>query len=145
MSAVEISQDDLGIINLFASICGVIPTDMVKEGKNYVFLVEPMFLGKAIGKEGVNIKRLRGRLGGNVMIAKDASNEDDFLRGFLNNVQILDVERREAPGQVALFVTVPDTQRGIAIGKEGLRIKALKALVKKKFKADLFLRTRRTF
>ncbi|MCX6768792.1 MAG: hypothetical protein NTY83_03065 [Candidatus Micrarchaeota archaeon] len=58
----EISQDDLGIINLFASICGVIPTDMVKEGKNYIFLVDPMFLGKAIGKEGANIKRLRARL-----------------------------------------------------------------------------------
>lgn len=140
----EISQDDLGIINLFASICGVIPTDMVKEGKNYVFLVDPMFLGKAIGKEGVNIKRLRARLGGNVMIAKDANTEEDFLRGYLNNVQILDIERREAPGQIALFITVPDVQRGIAIGKEGMRIKALKAIMKRKFKADIFLKTRRT-
>ncbi len=140
----EISQDDLGIINLFASICGVIPSDMVKDGKNYVFLVDPMFLGKAIGKEGVNIKRLRARLGGNVMIAKDASTEEDFLRGYLNNVQILDIERREAPGQIALFITVPDVQRGIAIGKEGIRIKALKAIMKKKFGADIFLKTRRT-
>jgi len=141
---VEISQDDLGIINLFASICGVIPTDMVKDGKNYVFLVDPMFLGKAIGKEGVNIKKLRARLGGNVMIAKDAPTENDFLRNFLNNVQILDVERREAPGQVALFITIPDVQRGIAIGKEGIRIKALKAIMKRKFGADIFLKTRRT-
>lgn len=140
----EISQDDLGIINLFASICGVIPTDMVKDGKNYVFLVDPMFLGKAIGKEGVNIKKLRARLGGNVMIAKDASTEEDFLRGYLNNVQILDIERREAPGQIALFITVPDVQRGIAIGKEGIRIKALKAVMKRKFGADIFLKTRRT-
>jgi N utilization substance protein A len=140
----EISQDDLGIINLFASICGVIPSDMVKEGKNYLFLVEPMMLGKAIGKEGANIKLLRARLGGNVMIAKDASGEEDFLRGFLNNVQILDIERREAPGQVALFITIPDVQRGIAIGKEGMRIKSLKAIMKKKFGADIFLRTRRT-
>lgn len=140
----EISQDDLGIINLFASICGVIPSDMVKDGKNYLFLVEPMMLGKAIGKEGANIKRLRARLGGNVMIAKDAAGEEDFLRGFLNNIQILDIERREAPGQVALFITIPDVQRGIAIGKEGMRIKSLKAIMKKKFGADIFLKTRRT-
>ncbi len=140
----EISQDDLGIINLFASICGVIPSDMVKEGKNYLFLVEPMMIGKAIGKEGANIKRLRARLGGNVMIAKDAAKEEDFLRGFLNNIQILDIERREAPGQIALFITIPDVQRGIAIGKEGMRIKSLKAIMKKKFGADIFLKTRRT-
>ncbi|MFA5411767.1 MAG: KH domain-containing protein [Candidatus Micrarchaeia archaeon] len=140
----EISQDDLGIINIFASICGVIPSDMVKDGKNYLFLVEPMMLGKAIGKEGANIKRLRARLGGNVMIAKDAATEEDFLRGFLNNIQILEIERREAPGQVALFITIPDVQRGIAIGKEGMRIKSLKAIMKKKFGADIFLRTRRT-
>jgi len=141
---VEISQDDLGIINLFASICGVIPSDMVKDGKNYVFLVEPMMLGKAIGREGANIKRLRARLGGNVMIAKDAPGEEDFLRGFMNNIQILDIERREAPGQVALFITIPDVQRGIAIGKEGMRIKSLKAIMKKKFGIDIFLKTRRT-
>jgi N utilization substance protein A len=141
---VEISQDDLGIINLFASICGVIPSDMVKEGKNYVFLVEPMMLGKAIGREGANIKRLRARLGGNVMIAKDAPGAEDFLRGFMNNIQILDIERREAPGQVALFITIPDVQRGIAIGKEGMRIKSLKAIMKKKFGIDIFLKTRRT-
>lgn len=140
----EISQEDLDIINLFASICGVMPTDMVRDGKNYVFLVDPMFLGKAIGKDGANIKRLRAKLGGNVMIAKDAGTEEDFLRGYLNNVQILDVERREAPGQVALFITVPDVQRGIAIGKEGTRIKALKAVMKRKFGADIFLKTRRT-
>ncbi|MEW5996142.1 MAG: NusA-like transcription termination signal-binding factor [Candidatus Micrarchaeota archaeon] len=140
----EISEDELGIINLFASICGVIPTDMVREGKNYVFLVEPMMLGKAIGKEGANIKKLRAKLGGNVMIARDADNEEDFLRGFLNNVQILDVERREAPGQVALFITIADVQRGIAIGKEGMRIKSLKAIMKRKFGADIFLKTRRT-
>lgn len=140
----EISQEDLDIINLFASICGVMPTDMVRDGKSYVFLVDPMFLGKAIGKDGANIKRLRAKLGGNVMIAKDAGTEEDFLRGYLNNVQILDVERREAPGQVALFITVPDVQRGIAIGKEGTRIKALKAVMKRKFGADIFLKTRRT-
>jgi len=115
-----------------------------REG-GYVFLVDPMSLGKAIGKEGANIRKLRARLGPNVMIAKDADSAEDFLRGFLNNVQILDVEERRAPGQVALFVTVPDVQRGIAIGKAGSRIKGLKAMVKKKFGADLFLRTRRTF
>lgn len=140
----EISEDELGIINLFASICGVIPTDMAREGKNYVFLVEPMLLGKAIGKDGANIKRLKAKLGGNVIIAKDAPTEEDFLRGFLNNVQILDIERREAPGQVALFITVPDVQRGIAIGKEGMKIKALKAVMKRKFGVDIFLKTRRT-
>lgn len=141
----EITQDDLGIINLFASLCGVIPSDMVKIEGGYVFLVDAMSLGKAIGKEGSNIRKLRARLGPNVIIVKDSGNMEDFLRGFLNNVQVLDVEERRAPGQVALFVTVPDVQRGIAIGKAGSRIKGLKAMVKKKFGADLFLRTRRTF
>lgn len=141
----EITGEDLKIINLFESATGVIPSDMVLIDDAIIFLVDGPSLGKAIGKKGVNIQKLRNLLRGkNVLIAKDADDAESFVRGFFNNIEILSFEVREAPGQKVIFITIPDAERGIAIGKGGMRIKAAKEFLKRKFGADLSLKTRRT-
>ena len=43
----------------------------------------------------------------------------------------------------AFMVLLNETDRGIAIGRDGERIKALKEFLKKKFNATVHLRTRR--
>lgn len=139
----EITGEDLKLINLFESVTGVMPLDMAAIEGGIVFLVESSRLGKAIGKKGANIQRLRQKLNRNVLISADAGSPEEFLRAFFNNVEVLSYELREAPGQKVVFLTVPDSQRGIAIGKAGMRIKAAKAFLKRKFGADLLLRTRR--
>lgn len=140
----EITGDDLKLMNIFASVAGVMPTDMSKVGDSYVFLVEKFSLGKAIGKKGANIQKLRQRLKTNVMIAPDDEDLEAFVRGYFNNIRVLDFEVREAPGQKAVFLTVADTDRGLAIGKGGLRIKAMKDFLKRKFGAEIHLKTKRT-
>ena len=141
----EITSEDLKIINLFESATGVMPSDMVLIDDGIVFLVDGPSLGKAIGKKGVNIQKIRNLLRGkNVLIAKDSDEPESFIRGFFNNIEIMEFELREAPGQKVAFITIPDSQRGIAIGKGGIRVKAAKEFLKRKFGADLSLRTRRT-
>ena len=141
---VEITGEDLKLINLFESVTGVIPADMVRTEEGIVFLVDEASLGKAIGKKGANIQKLRQRLNNmNVLVSKDADDPESFLRGFFNNIEILAFEVREAPGQKVAFITIPDSQRGIAIGRGGIRVKAAKAFLKRKFNADLMLKTRR--
>ncbi|MFA6531021.1 MAG: KH domain-containing protein, partial [Candidatus Micrarchaeia archaeon] len=61
-----------------------------------------------------------------------------------NNVEIVTVEVREAMGDKAVFLTIAEKDRGIAIGKSGERIKALKELLKKKFNATINMRTQRS-
>ena len=140
----EITGEDLKLINLFESVTGVIPQDMEKVGDGIVFLVDESSLGKAIGKKGANIQKLKQKLRNmNVLISMDANGPEEFLRKFFNNIDILEYELREAPGQKVAFITIPDSQRGIAIGKAGIRIKASKAFLKRKFGVDLNLRTRR--
>ncbi|MEM4272313.1 MAG: NusA-like transcription termination signal-binding factor [Candidatus Bilamarchaeaceae archaeon] len=141
----EITGEDLKLIRLFESITGVIPSDIVQLEEGLVFLVDDRTIGKAIGKKGVNIQRLRQSFNNRqVLIVRDAPSPEEFLKGFFNNVEILSYEMREAPGQRVAFLTVPDSQRGIAIGKGGLRVKAAKAIMKRKFNADVCLRTKRT-
>ncbi len=140
----EITEEELKLMNLFESVTGVMPSDIIVMDEGTVFLVDPPILGKAIGKKGNNVQRLKQRMNRNVLVSKNASEPEEFLRGFFNNIEVLSFEIREAPGQKVAFLTVPDSQRGIAIGKSGLRIKAAKKFLKKKFGVDLSLRTRRT-
>ena len=144
MKFVEITGEDLKLINIFESVTGVIPQDMVQSEGGIVFLVDGPSLGKAIGKKGANIQRLKQKLNNmNVLISADANEPEEFLKKFFNNIEILAYELREAPGQKMIFITIPDSQRGIAIGRAGTRIKAAKSFLKRKFGADLSLRTRR--
>ncbi len=144
MSNLEITGEDLKLINLFETVTGVMPLDMVTLEEGIVFLVEKSSLGKAIGKKGINIQRLKQKLNNrNVLISSSANDPEEFLKRFFNNVEVLSYELREAPGQKVVFLTVPDSQRGFAIGKGGIRVKAAKAFLKRKFGADLSLRTRR--
>ncbi len=139
----EITGEDLKLLTLFESITGVMPSDMILLEGGIVFLVDAPALGKAIGKKGANIQRLRIKLNKNVLVSQDNDEPESFVRGFFNNIEILSFEIREAPGQKVAFVTIPDSQRGIAIGKGGMRVKAAKAFLKRKFGTDLSLKTRR--
>ena len=141
----EITGEDLKLIGLFESITGVMPSDMVTLEEGIVFLVDERSIGKAIGKKGANIQRLRQSFNNRqILIAKDAAEPEQFLKAFFNNIEILSFEIREAPGQKVAFLTIPDSQRGIAIGKGGLRVKAAKAIMKRRFNTDVSLKTRRT-
>ncbi|MBN2122004.1 NusA-like transcription termination signal-binding factor [Candidatus Micrarchaeota archaeon] len=139
----EITGEDLKLLTLFESVTGVMPSDMIMLEGGIVFLVDAPVLGKAIGKKGANIQRLRIKLNKNVLVSQDNDEPESFVRGFFNNIEILSFEIREAPGQKVAFVTIPDSQRGIAIGKGGMRVKAAKAFLKRKFGTDLSLKTRR--
>jgi N utilization substance protein A len=141
---VEITEEDLKLMNLFESVTGVMPSDMARMEEGIVFLVDEASLGRAIGKKGANIQKLRQKFNNmNVLISRDGQEPESFLRGFFNNVEILTYELREAPGQKVAFITIPDSQRGIAIGRGGIRVKAAKAFLKKKFGMDLNMKTRR--
>lgn len=141
---VELTGEDLKLLNLFESVTGVMPSDMARMEEGIVFLVDEASLGKAIGKKGANIQKLRQKFNNkNVLISRDDDDPEHFIRGFFNNIDVISYELREAPGQKVAFVTIPDSQRGIAIGRGGIRVKAAKAFLKRKFGMDLSLRTRR--
>lgn len=141
---VELTSDDLNFFSAFEKITGVIPTDFLATESGIYFLVARTDLGKAIGKKGVNIGKLMSLVKKKVVIVGDSSDPEEFVRSFFNNIEIISVEIREAMGEKAVFLTVAEKDRGIAIGKAGERIKAAKVFLKNKFNATISLHTRRT-
>ncbi|MBN1169806.1 NusA-like transcription termination signal-binding factor [Candidatus Micrarchaeota archaeon] len=141
---VELNEDDLKIFSTFEKITHVMPTDYVISSSSLVFLVSEETLGKAIGKQASNIEKLRKMFRKRVVIVADKETPEDFLKSFFGNVQILDIEARNVMGETALMMTVDEKDRGIAIGRDGERIKAAKSLLKKKFNATVHVKTRKS-
>ena len=141
---VELNEDDLKIFSTFEKITHVMPTDYVASPSSLVFLVTEESLGKAIGKQASNIEKLRKMFRKRVVVVADKESPEDFLKSFFGNVQILDIESRNVMGETALMMTVDEKDRGIAIGRDGERIKAAKSLLKKKFNATVHVKTRKS-
>ena len=140
---VELTEKGLGYFSIFEKVTRVMPADYV-EGENFmVFIVNPFQLGKAIGKKGSNIEKLGRTFKKKVVVVSDSDEPEAFIRNFLKNINVLGVESRDVMGESAFLILLDEKDRGIAIGRNGERIKALKELMKRKFKASIHLRTRR--
>lgn len=141
---VELTGDDLSIFSNFEKITHVMPSDYLTTDGSLIFLVSPDSLGKAIGKHASNIEKLSQTFRKRVIIIADSNDPETFVRNFFGNISILNIEIREVMGEQAVMLTIEEKDRGIAIGRDGERIKAAKAFLKKKFNATVHLRTRRT-
>ncbi len=140
---IELTSDDLKYFSEFEKVTKVTPNDYTITPNTIVFLVNQEALGKAIGKNGVNINRLKGVFKKRIIIVADSNDPEIFIKNMLYNVNILNIEMREAMSEKALFLTIDEKDRGIAIGKDGERIKMIKTFLKEKFGADFSLKTRR--
>lgn len=140
---VELTEDDLSIFSNFEKITHVMPSDYVLADSLMVFLVNMSLLGKAIGKKGANIEKLKTLFRKRVVIAADSEDLELFIRCFFNNIEIRNIEIRNVMGVSEVMLTVEEKDRGIAIGREGERIKIAKTLLKKKFNANIHVKTSR--
>lgn len=140
---VDLTSEGLSFFSLFEKITGIFPSDYVSSENGVVFLVEMKNLGKAIGRKGANINKLKSAFRKKVIIIGDSEDPEMFARNFFGNLNVLNVELRDAMGDKTVFVTIDEKDRGLAIGKGGERIKAAKTLFKKKFNTSLQLRTKR--
>ena len=140
---VELTEKGLGYFSIFESVAGVMPLDYIESENFIIFIINQLQIGKAIGKGGINIEKLSRIFKKKVVAVADSSDPEIFIRNFLKNTNILSIESRDVMGEHEFIITVDERDRGTAIGRGGERIKALKELMKRKFKSNIHLRTRR--
>lgn len=141
--SLELTGDELQFFSYFSKIAGVEAVDFEKTEFGLVFLVQKQDLGRAIGKQGSTIEKLRRAFKQNVFVFADSSELEEFVHNLFNNITITNLEIREAMGEKAVFMMVDEKDRGLAIGKEGMRIKIAKKLLKRKFNSTISVKTRR--
>ncbi len=139
---VEFSNDDIKCISIFESITGATALDCILAENAVVFIVAQGDLGRAIGKKGANITRVRQAFMRQVLVFEDNPDIEQFVRSLLAPIPITHINIHEKSDSKTVYVTVEDKDRGTAIGKGGERVKLHRQMLQRKFNCDLKLISR---
>ena len=126
-------------IALFENVTRAVVTDCIidKEKDRMIVVVKPGNAGLAIGKHGVRIKMLKNLFKTEVEIVEYADNPVDFVKNSFIPARVKDVRITERlDGKKIAVVTVENSDKGVAIGKNGRTIERTRFLAKRYFLID---------
>ena len=144
---IKIDRKSMELISLFNNISGAIIKDCMifnspdNYGEVIIFLVKKQDVGKAIGKNGENVKDLMAKLQKKIVVIPFSQKLDEFIQFILNtsknSVKVQGIEIRENKNQKkTVIITVRPQDRGKAIGKDGSMIRKIKELTLRHFEVD---------
>lgn len=114
---------------LFESMTGAKVKDCIPNEK-LVFVVEENEMGKAIGKNGINIKRMENALKKKIRLIEFSNDVLKFVRNMVYPIEISDVQREEND----IIIHGKDTgAKAMLIGRGRQNINHLTGIVKRYF------------
>ncbi|NHI94451.1 MAG: NusA-like transcription termination signal-binding factor [Candidatus Lokiarchaeota archaeon] len=137
--SIKLSDAQIRFISLFENITGAVARDCIidDESERIIFIVKPGNIGLAIGKGGINIKRVREFINKDIDVVEFANSEELFIQNTLSPAKIKNVAIQEKrDGRRIALVTVDNKDRGIAIGKNGRNVARARLLAKRHYNID---------
>ncbi len=137
--SVKLTSEELRYIALFESITGAVVKDCIideDEGR-IVFVIKSGDIGMAIGRKGINIKRVRDYIKKPIDVVEYADNAEDFIQNTLAPARTKSIHITEKRnGRKVAVVNVDPKDKGIAIGKNGKNVARARLLARRHFQID---------
>lgn len=131
----KISMDDIHYLNALANISGVNAKDCIVSDNVVSYLVKGSEIGKAIGKDALNVKTLSGRMKKKIEILEYSNDVNLFLAKALYNVELKKTETIDFDGKKILNATV-DAEAKSKILSNTSRLRRVKELAKRNYGID---------
>jgi N utilization substance protein A len=130
----KLDTDTLRYIAALEGSAGVEVKDCIVDETTITYIVREGQLGKAIGKKGVNVKKIGTALGKHIRLVEYSKDPIKFTRNLLEvqprNVT-MEGEETKSTGR-KIIVEAPDFRsRGVILGKDGNKIQILKDILKR--------------
>mgnify|MGYP000639714881 FL=1 len=139
MPEIKLTAEEMRYIALFQDLTRASVKDcIIDENENrIIFLVKPGDMGLAIGRNGINIKRLKRLLGRNIEVVEWAETIEQLAKNALAPARVLNVKVLTTPsGKKKVLVTVDPQDKGVAIGKAGRNVARARMILKRYFDID---------
>ena len=117
------------LMTLFESMTGAKVRDCVSNEK-LIFIVEENEMGKAIGRNGANIKRMENALKRKIKLVEFSSDVLQFIKNMIQPIEASDI--REEEGIITIHGKDTST-KAMLIGRERQNINHLRDIVKRYF------------
>src|SRR5437773_1091650 len=126
---VEIVFDEQTIkyVALFQDLTRTTVVDCVDATDKLIFVVKEGDIGKAIGKKGENIAKLKRLMNKDIHVVEYSDQPDRFVANVFRNFDVKGVQL-EQRGDI-VHATVEATKKGGAIGKEGRNLRVSRDLI----------------
>nr|MCG2892342.1 NusA-like transcription termination signal-binding factor [Vulcanisaeta sp.] len=117
----------------------ITPRDTVIDDQynRIIFVVDKNFAPLAVGKNGVNIRKLKELIGKDVEVVEYGETPEELIKNSLYPARVISVKITKLPnnGSVAIAM-VHSEDKAIAIGKQGRNINRARLLAKRYFDID---------
>jgi len=138
VAELRITAEEMRYISLFETLTGISPKDCFVDEENgrLVYVVKKGMAGLAIGRGGSTVERVRKATGMSVEIVEYSENLEEFVQNLFMPVKLRRIRDMRRGNKRIIYVEVPPTDKGIAIGKNGRNIQKVRHLLKRHYPVD---------
>ncbi|MCY0849327.1 NusA-like transcription termination signal-binding factor [Sulfuracidifex metallicus] len=138
MPEIRLTPEEMRYISLFQDITKAAVKDCIidQENNRIIFLVDSKDMGMAIGKNGLNVRKLKNSLGKDVEIVAYSDNLDDMVKFLMAPARVRSIRLVNSDSKKSVYVTVDPQDKGIAIGRSGKNVVRAKLILKRYMDID---------
>ena len=131
MNRIRFDSHVMGLINVFESQTGAPVKDCIADEK-LIFVIEEGQMGKAIGKAGVNIKKMEHAFKKKIKLIEYSSDIVQFVRNYAypSDVQV------EKKDKLVIIHAKDTATRAMIIGRERQNLNQMLSIIKRYFDVD---------
>lgn len=127
-------QEILGIMNLINKLSQARVRDCFKDEDTYYCTVEKGDIGRAIGKGGITISRIKQAVNKKVKMIEHEDTAGDYVRNFIYPVKVEEIREEE---KMVIISGGDKKTKSILIGRDGRNLKLLNKAVKRFFDVEV--------
>ncbi|AWR99501.1 NusA-like transcription termination signal-binding factor [Metallosphaera hakonensis] len=138
MPEIKLTPEEMRYMSLFQDVTRVTVRDCIidEEGNRIIFLVDPDNMGMAIGKGGINIKKLKKIIGKDIEVVAYSDNLEDLIKNLMSPARVRSVKTIDSNSRKTVHVTVDPQDKAIAIGRAGRNVTRAKIILKRYMDID---------
>ena len=132
MVRIKYNVDVMKYISLFESLTGAKVKDCIADD-SIIFIIHENEMGKAIGKQGSNIKRVENVLKKKLKLVEFNNDISQFIQNLISPIRAKEIKEED------MIVTIygRDTKtKGILIGRDRRNINSIKDIVQRYFEVE---------
>jgi NusA-like KH domain protein len=130
---IKYDQQSLQVMSFFEKVTKSKLKDFFEMDDMLIFVVQPAQLWKAVGKKGVNVKRLREKFKKNIKIVEFNNDLKTFVQNMIYPLKAKSITEEE--GIVTIEVDDRKT-KALLIGRNAQALRGLEKAVRRYFKLD---------
>lgn len=130
LGRIKLSGDLIKFMSLFSSVTHVTARDCIPSESRLIFIVNEGEVGKAIGKQGANIKQLEQKLKTRIRIIEHNPDCRTFIKNTVYPLKVREIQEEDG---IYSIVPIDSHTRGMLIGRNAANLREYETIIKRYF------------